>query len=255
MKITTDLTATSRRPPTELSWSPADLFVGGAVGTWFDPSDTATLFQDAAGTIPVTGSGQPVGLMLDKSGNARHATQSVSSARPAYMAENGYHWLEFDGVDDRMQLAASLDLNAGTIVLGLAEAAGRTATAGLISPSAAGYIAISGSGTARSLGKNSSAIIRSVETPATFPMTAKNAVSIRIAGGTLYARRWPDPTEYSNATSATANLIHTNTLMAFSSGGALPAGVSLYGMLLFEDTLAQVDIDNCLVFANRKIAP
>ena len=36
-------------------------------GVWYDPSDLSTLFQDAAGTVPVTGVGQPVGLILDKS--------------------------------------------------------------------------------------------------------------------------------------------------------------------------------------------
>lgn len=36
-------------------------------GAWFDPSDLSTLYQDAAGTKPVTAVEQPVGLMLDKS--------------------------------------------------------------------------------------------------------------------------------------------------------------------------------------------
>ena len=44
----------------------AGLFRNGEQGVWFDPSDLSTLFQDAAGTIPVTGMEQPVGLMLDK---------------------------------------------------------------------------------------------------------------------------------------------------------------------------------------------
>lgn len=48
-------------------FSPASLFANGEAGGWYDPSDMSTLFQDAAGTTPVTASGQPVGLMLDKS--------------------------------------------------------------------------------------------------------------------------------------------------------------------------------------------
>lgn len=36
-------------------------------GALFDPSDMTTLYQDAAGTTPVTALEQPVGLMLDKS--------------------------------------------------------------------------------------------------------------------------------------------------------------------------------------------
>jgi hypothetical protein len=48
-------------------FSPASLFSGGAKGAWYDPSDYSTLFQDSAGTTPVTAVEQPVGLMLDKS--------------------------------------------------------------------------------------------------------------------------------------------------------------------------------------------
>lgn len=45
----------------------ASVFSNGKQGFWLDPSDLSTMFQDATGTIPVTGAGQPVGLMLDKS--------------------------------------------------------------------------------------------------------------------------------------------------------------------------------------------
>ena len=42
------------------------LFANGEQGVWYDPSDLSTLYQDAAGTSPVTAVGQPVGLVLDK---------------------------------------------------------------------------------------------------------------------------------------------------------------------------------------------
>ena len=42
------------------------LFANGEQGFFYDPNDLSTMFQDAAGTVPVTGVGQPVGLMLDK---------------------------------------------------------------------------------------------------------------------------------------------------------------------------------------------
>jgi hypothetical protein len=45
----------------------AALFSSGEEGAWYDPSDLTTLYQDANGFTPVTGTGQPVGLMLDKS--------------------------------------------------------------------------------------------------------------------------------------------------------------------------------------------
>jgi len=67
---------------------------------WLDPSDLSTLFQDAAMTTPVTADGDPVGAILDKSGNDLHPTQSTASSRPIYKTDGTVHWLEFDGVDD-----------------------------------------------------------------------------------------------------------------------------------------------------------
>lgn len=43
------------------------LFWDGSQGWWYDDNDTATLFQDSAGTTPVTAVEQFVGLQLDKS--------------------------------------------------------------------------------------------------------------------------------------------------------------------------------------------
>jgi hypothetical protein len=58
------------------------LFASSEQGFAYDPNDLTTLYQDAAGTIPVTAVGQPVGLMKDKSGRNNHAYQSVSASRP-----------------------------------------------------------------------------------------------------------------------------------------------------------------------------
>lgn len=86
-----------------VSFIPSDLFAFGEMGAWFDPGDITTLFQDAAGTIPVTAPGQPVGRMTDGSGNNRHATQSTAGKRPIWrINQYGYGYLEFDGVDDFM---------------------------------------------------------------------------------------------------------------------------------------------------------
>lgn len=61
------------------AWSPLSLFAAGEQGAWYDPSDLSTLYQDAAGTIPVTDVEQPVGLMLDKSGRGNHAFQGTTT--------------------------------------------------------------------------------------------------------------------------------------------------------------------------------
>lgn len=48
-------------------FGPASLFLTGAAGAWYDPSDFSTLYQTSTGTTPVTAVEQPVGLMLDRS--------------------------------------------------------------------------------------------------------------------------------------------------------------------------------------------
>lgn len=55
-------------------------------GLLFDIGDMSTLYQDAAGTTPVTAVEQPVGKILDKSGNGNHATRSVTASRPVLSA-------------------------------------------------------------------------------------------------------------------------------------------------------------------------
>lgn len=85
----------------------AALFSAGEKGVWYDPSDFSTMFQDAAGSTPVTAVGQPVGRILDKSGRGNHATQSTSTKRPVLQQDaNGKYYLLFDGIDDALQTAS-----------------------------------------------------------------------------------------------------------------------------------------------------
>ena len=51
----------------QMTLNPLTLFLNGEQGVWYDPSDFSTMFQDSAGTTPVTAVEQPVGLLLDKS--------------------------------------------------------------------------------------------------------------------------------------------------------------------------------------------
>lgn len=83
------------------AFTPASLFAAGEQGVWYDPSDFSTMFQDSAGTTPVTAVEQPVGRILDKSGRGNHATQSTSTSRPVLKQDgNGKYYLLFDGTDD-----------------------------------------------------------------------------------------------------------------------------------------------------------
>jgi hypothetical protein len=87
----------------DVNWTPSAIFAGAEPGVWFDPSDLSTLFQDSAGTTPVTAVGQTVGRILDKSGRGNHATQATLAQRPTYQIDStGRPYLSFDGVDDGM---------------------------------------------------------------------------------------------------------------------------------------------------------
>lgn len=90
-------------------FQPGTLFAAGEQGLWLDPSDLATMFQDDAGTVPVTAAGQVVGLILDKSGNGNHASQATAANKPILRNSGALWWLEFDGSNDFLS-TPSIDL-------------------------------------------------------------------------------------------------------------------------------------------------
>ena len=69
------------------TFTPSNLFLSSEKGAWFDANDLSTLFQDSAGTTPVTAVGQKVGKWLDKSGNGNHASQSNAALQPTYQID------------------------------------------------------------------------------------------------------------------------------------------------------------------------
>lgn len=71
---------TARKAATAAS-AIASVFAGGAYGCWYDYSDDALVWQDAARSTPAA-NGDPIGGVTDKSGNAVHGSQSTSGKRP-----------------------------------------------------------------------------------------------------------------------------------------------------------------------------
>lgn len=89
------------------------LFGNGEQGYWLDSSDFSTMFQDAAGTTPVTDVGQSVRLMLDKSGRGNNFTQGGATNAPTLQQDaSGRYYLLFDGSDDWMQSASTINPGA-----------------------------------------------------------------------------------------------------------------------------------------------
>jgi hypothetical protein len=72
-------------------FSPASFFANGEQGWWYDPSNFATLFQDAAGATPVTAVEQPVGLQLDLSQGLVLGSELITpEANRDFSSDTGY---------------------------------------------------------------------------------------------------------------------------------------------------------------------
>lgn len=65
----------------------SNLFSRSEPGFTFEPWDMTTLYQDRAGTTPVTAVGQSVGKRLDKSGRGNHEVAINDAARGVYGRE------------------------------------------------------------------------------------------------------------------------------------------------------------------------
>jgi hypothetical protein len=85
---------------------------------WLDAADASTLYDATTGGSLVAADGG-VARWEDKSGNARHFTQSVSNNRPTRKTnqQNGYGTLLFDGSNDQLVGADYLDANSGGLTV------------------------------------------------------------------------------------------------------------------------------------------
>jgi len=117
------------------------LFANNEQGFAFDFNDLSTMYQDSAGTIPVTGVGQPVGKVLDKSGRGNHATQSTSAKRPILQqnATTGAYYLSFDGVDDFLVTGSFPAMGLGTTIFS-GSLCNKTTTSAIAARGVGGYL-------------------------------------------------------------------------------------------------------------------
>ena len=101
----------------------AQIFSANEQGAFYVPkpivNGTQALFQDAAGTVPVTADGDPDGSMSDQSPNGHTAVQTISSRRPTYNASPDR--LSLDKVDDALIITVPTGGWNGTMVLATDE--------------------------------------------------------------------------------------------------------------------------------------
>jgi hypothetical protein len=93
------------------SFDPSTLFASSQKGFWYDASDLSTLFQDTAGTTPVTAHGQSVGKMLDKSGNGAHLV--FSATKPTLSISLGLYSLAMNVTQG---VSGNLDMSAHSVL-------------------------------------------------------------------------------------------------------------------------------------------
>lgn len=101
---------------TSANWTPASFST--ATQIWLDAAP-AYCFLDTAGTTACA-NGDPVACWKDRSGNARHFQQATTGSRPVLRLVSGVWYVEFDAVDDSLQMASAWSLT-GTYSILLAE--------------------------------------------------------------------------------------------------------------------------------------
>lgn len=96
--------------------------MGSSLAAWYDPSDFSTMWQDSAGTTPVTALGQPVGLVLDKSRGGLGAALGAE-VFPSY---DFTAWSTAGAVSGRTANSFTTTLDGGVINPSGTPLAGRT---------------------------------------------------------------------------------------------------------------------------------
>lgn len=108
------LTSLGRRGGGVAAWTPATLFASGEEGVFFH-ARADTMFQASGGAA--AGIGDPLGYLLDLSGNEHHAEQTNAARKPLVNVDsNGIYYFAGDGVDDFL-LTDSYALGGGKMTL------------------------------------------------------------------------------------------------------------------------------------------
>lgn len=116
-----------------LSYYFKEIFANSEQGFVYDPTNLSTMYQNTAGTIPVTKAGQSIAKMQDLSGQGLHALQPTANLRPILL-RGGFQYPDNSPgfiVDVPVELAdCTVIMASQTNVLGITT--GQTVSAGSI---------------------------------------------------------------------------------------------------------------------------
>lgn len=116
-----------------LTYLISELFRNGGQGFVYDPDTLSTMYQNVAGTNPVTKVGQPIAKLQDLSGHGLHALQPTANLRPILL-RGGFQYPDNSSefiVDIPVELTdCTVIMSSQANVLGIAT--GQTVSAGSI---------------------------------------------------------------------------------------------------------------------------
>jgi hypothetical protein len=212
------------------------------------PVDPAYLYQDTAGTTPVTATGQSVALWLDRSGRGNNDTQATVGSRPIYGKHpaNGY----------RNMLAASDALSTQSVTV--------TAIAHTLAFTGTGTITLSGTSTAGPLvgtGASNRVSLTFTPTAGTLTLTVSGSVTLaQLETGstaTTYQRTgatsglsWPAPASYDITEVGQSDLhyLHYNGVSSFMVSPTITPGIDkaqvFVGVRKLSDAAAMVIVEH-----------
>lgn len=234
-------------------------FANGEEGVAWRLNKLSTLFQDSAGTTPVTAVGQKVCLVQDVSGNGNHMIQATADSGPTLRrnAVTGAYYLESDGTNDWLNSAATIDFTATDkmgVFLGVTF---RNNTAGMVlefGPSVDttgnSFAYSSNSGVPKySLG-GSALYEEGLASNPTKPDAHVAAMILDLAAASGALELIPhrnggvvDPRTVVTGTTAGTGAFGNRTLYAFRRGGtSLPIACDCYGMTIIGRTPTAAEI-------------
>lgn len=226
----------------------------------FDTSDPATRYQTgsrASPGSPATIATDPLGLLLDKSGNNNDATQATGASRPLLFVDSGGRICgRGDGVVSGMGFAVPLSvINDCTIVLGVTSRhAPSNPNAAMVLESSTGSLYLIGYDNDNAFGVGGARLYTGVSAvnENVNRINFANVVTMRSVSGSQILR-----TNGAQVGTNTLAPAYTGT----SLGGALFRGVTLtqfsqcdiYSVLIFAGALSASNLALCETWAGAKM--